>query len=451
MTTNRNIDSVAKADLFLAVMKKLESKAVPYCILGGYENYPDSISSDVDFMVSCQDLEGLHGILRAVAEKHDAMLVQAIQHETTACYYILAKFAGTTPVFLHPDASSDYRRNGRVWISAEQMLSKRRLHPKGFYIPAPEDAFLYYLVKKIDKRAISDEQGGHLTRLFCDAPEFCLEAIEKIWPEQSLALITVALQGNDWNEVRANLNQLARELQHSAHRESFASRFMQWLGEIGRKIKRVIQPTGLFVVFLGPDGCGKSSVIKEIVPAMAPAFRRTEIFHLRPSLGRQKSATVQPVTAPQGKPPRFFFSSIAKIFYFLFDYVLGYFFVIRPKMVRSTLVVFDRYYHDLLVDPRRYRYGGPMWFARWVVKLIPKPDFFILLDAPAEVIQARKQEVPFAETAHQREAYLELVRGMKNEVVVVDASQPLEKVIEEVCEKILDFMSQRTAKRFNLD
>ena len=58
-------------------------------------------------------------------------------------------------------------------------------------------------------------------------------------------------------------------------------------------------------------------------------------------------------------------------FYILFDYTVGWWIMVRPLLVRSTLVVFDRYYHDLLVNPLRYRYGGPMWLARWIGKLIP--------------------------------------------------------------------------------
>ncbi len=69
-----------------------------------------------------------------------------------------------------------------------------------------------------------------------------------------------------------------------------------------------------------------------------------------------------------------------------------------------------------------------MWLARLVGKLVPQPDLWILLDAPAEVLQARKQEVPFEETVRQRQAYLDLVNGFNNSVII-DASQTIDKVI----------------------
>jgi thymidylate kinase len=141
--------------------------------------------------------------------------------------------------------------------------------------------------------------------------------------------------------------------------------------------------------------------------------------------------------------------SLLKLGYFSLDYIIGYFGKIYLMLVQSTLVLFDRYYHDILIDPKRYRYNGPMWLARWVGKIIPKPDLFILLDASPEVLQARKKEVPFEETAQQQKTYLELVRGMKNGVVV-DVSRPLDDVVVEVNKVILDFMAERTRKRLGL-
>jgi thymidylate kinase len=199
----------------------------------------------------------------------------------------------------------------------------------------------------------------------------------------------------------------------------------------------------MFVVFLGPDGSGKSSVIERVVVNLAPAFSGTRYMHLRPRLGLSTVENNPPVVDPHGQPPRGWLSSVVKVVYFFFDYTFGYLLKIRPLLVRSTLVVFDRYYHDMLVDTRRYRYGGPMWLARWVGKIIPGPDLFLLLDAPPEVLHSRKKEVPFEEAARQRRAYLTLVRGMKNGVVI-DASQPLSKVVADVNRVVLDFMARRT-------
>jgi thymidylate kinase len=118
-------------------------------------------------------------------------------------------------------------------------------------------------------------------------------------------------------------------------------------------------------------------------------------------------------------------------------------------VIRSTLVLFDRYYYDLTVDSRRYRYGGSRWLAQLLGKLIPRPQLIILLDAPAEVLQARKQEVPIEETHRQQARYRALV-GSFSDGHVVNAAQPLQEVVAQVNGIILDFMAKRTERRFGL-
>ncbi len=150
--------------------------------------------------------------------------------------------------------------------------------------------------------------------------------------------------------------------------------------------------------------------------------------HLKPRIVmRRLGESVTIVVDPHGKPPRSALISLAKIFVWLMEEWYAYLFQER----KAELLLCDRYYHDLLVDPIRYRYGGPMSIARLIGTLMPQPRLWVLLDAPAEVLQARKQEVPPEETARQRQAYLSQVKKQRN-YVIVDASQPLDKVITDV-------------------
>jgi thymidylate kinase len=156
--------------------------------------------------------------------------------------------------------------------------------------------------------------------------------------------------------------------------------------------------------------------------------RVVKMRHLKPQLVFQRRC--EPVTIvvdPHGKPPRSALTSVAKIFVWLMEEWYANLF----QNKKETLLICDRYYHDLLVDPKRYRYGGPMWTARLIGRLMPQPALWVLLDAPAEVLQARKQEVPPAETERQRQAYLAFVRVQRDHVIV-DASQSLDRVIADV-------------------
>jgi thymidylate kinase len=196
------------------------------------------------------------------------------------------------------------------------------------------------------------------------------------------------------------------------------------------------------VCILGPDGAGKSTVLEAVSKGLVGASKEIHVRHLKPDILRNGPSS-GPVTDPHGKPPRAMAMSLLKVFAWLIEAWVDQF---AHGHKNATLRLWDRYYHDLLVDPKRYRYGGPMGLARLVGCLIPKPDLWILLDAPPEVLQARKREVRFEETARQRQAYLELVKGMKN-AVVVDASQPLDDVVADASAAILDFLAERARKR----
>jgi hypothetical protein len=140
---------------------------------------------------------------------------------------------------------------------------------------------------------------------------------------------------------------------------------------------------------------------------------------------------------------------VVRAAYWFSYYTIGYI-ALRLTLSRSTLVMNDRHFVDILVDRTRYRYGGPLWLIRLIWRLIPKPNLIILLDAPAEVLQARKQEVSFEETARQRSAYLSLVRSLPMGHVV-DSAQPLEAVTRQVSDIILRQLTRRVANRFGLD
>jgi thymidylate kinase len=216
-----------------------------------------------------------------------------------------------------------------------------------------------------------------------------------------------------------------------------------------RGIRRWIQPAGLCVAILGPDGSGKSSVIEQYVRSMSPFFSATRKFHLRPYLFGASAGGGTPNTDPHGQTPRGSLASMVKALYLWADYGLGYYLRLYPLLAGSALVIFDRYYYDLLIDTRRFRYGGPRWLVGLIARLIPRPDMVLILDAPAEVLQARKQEVPVQESARQVEAYRALAKSatIRGRAVLVDASRPLEEVVRQCVDGTLALLAERAAKR----
>ena len=156
--------------------------------------------------------------------------------------------------------------------------------------------------------------------------------------------------------------------------------------------------------------------------------RAVKMRHLKPRIvARLRSQSDMIVVDPHGKPARGALLSLAKILGWILEEWYGTLFY----ETRKTVLICDRYSPDLLVDPKRYRFGAPIWTAELVGKLMPQPKLWILLDAPPKLLQERKQEVTPEETARQCEVYKAFI-GKQQKHVIIDASQPLDKVIADV-------------------
>lgn len=121
---------------------------------------------------------------------------------------------------------------------------------------------------------------------------------------------------------------------------------------------------GLWIAFFGPDGIGKSAVVERLTREMGPAFSGIRQFHFRPMF-RARTQNNPPTTKPHAKAARGRAASYCKLIYWFVDCWCGYLAFILRGLKRSELVVFDRYYPDILIDPRRYRMSAAcLKFAR---------------------------------------------------------------------------------------
>jgi serine acetyltransferase/thymidylate kinase len=432
-----------------ALFDFLEDEDVDYCVVGDTRQYPQEISSDVDIVVRRGAFESIARTLARFCRAHDVRLVQMIQHEQTAVYFVIAwHTAAGAPRFLAVDFCSDYFRGGRRLLTADEILMQREIAVddlgslKGFYVPPPHMQFIYYLLKKVDKRELHDAHGDYLSNQWREDAGGAWGEVCRFWPVPADAeLLAHASATNQWTAVREALPRLQRSLRRAVPHSA------AWVfGEAWRRLARALRPTGRVVAFLGPDGSGKSSVIQRVLDELTPVFRRTQRFHLRPRIIPLGSNAAGPVLEPHALTPRGRLASAAKLAYLVLDYVAGYALRVWPLKVRSTLIAFDRYFHDVLVDPLRYRYGGPMKFARWAAVCVPAPETWVLLDAPAAVLQSRKSEVSPEESERQLRDYREFV-ATREEAIVADASRELDHVVNDVVRGVLDCLARRLETR----
>jgi thymidylate kinase len=416
----------------------LNQTDISYAITGRTENYPEHIHSDIDIIIPHAQYPLFWKFMRDI-EQHRLHWIQTISHESTAFYNIVTFSENNTHHILKPDVCSDYYRNGKLFLHADYLLKNRVFNQKGFFLLYPEKEFIYYFLKKVDKQSVSEDQFSHLYNQWKQNKNGCNDALNVFFSEKSQLAIANAMEVNDISLLNAILVSLQKEL-HS----HLKFNIKDYCTRLKNRFHRIMQPTGFMVAFMGPDGCGKTTIIDGVKNDLTEIFRQNRQYHLFPK-NKKDNAVI--VTDPHSQKARGYLGSVLKLFYFLYLYTVGYWGKVYPLKIKSTFIIFDRYFHDLMVDPKRYRDKSGLNWLKFIAFFIPKPDLWILLDAPAEVIQKRKAEVPFTETARQILAYKQLFSNLKN-TSIVNADQHPDKVIYDVEKIIIDYLGVRTKKRY---
>lgn len=200
-----------------------------------------------------------------------------------------------------------------------------------------------------------------------------------------------------------------------------------------------MQPKGFTICFLGPDGSGKSTIIDGLLKRDLP-FNRYDYFHLKPIL-QKDSGEHKVVSDPHQHKPYSLLKSYIKLLFFVYQYNKGWVYNIVPLKSKSSLVIFDRYYDDILVDHKRYRYSGSKSAAKFIRNFIPKPDLYFVLTTNANIIHKRKQEVAIEELERQIKGYRSLVDDKR--YINIDVSKTPKEIVSEISNIIVSKINER--------
>jgi hypothetical protein len=108
--------------------------------------------------------------------------------------------------------------------------------------------------------------------------------------------------------------------------------------------------------------------------------------------------------------------------YYSIDVFLGSYLKDRIDSSRQRLVVYDRCFLDMAVDPVRYGLSSGRGVL-FVWRLLPKPNLIIMLEDDPERIYGRKPEIAVGEIGLQLDEWRSLLRdGHVQASVRVDSS-----------------------------
>jgi Ser/Thr protein kinase RdoA (MazF antagonist) len=387
-----------RSQLFAALIAQLNSTGIRYCILSGCEDDPADNTSDVDIMVHPRDMSLIPAVLAQSGRRAGTHIVQALQHETTGCYFVLARQNSSQTSFLDPDFCDDYRKDGRLWLLAEDVLAHCRRY-KDFYVPSLPGQFTYYLVKKVLKQSITSHQLKRLQHCYARDPAECQRRLVRFWPQTTAPQLQRAIVEQNLSWFQARMEALLLELKRSTPVERRFDRCMGKLRDLLRVLRRAVCPTGMSVLVVGGTRDLRAKIADGLLQSVAPAFRWTAKATLASTLPSAVSLA-------------------ARIFY---------------ARRRSTLVVST-------ADPEWPAVGLPRSRRqlRWILtRLFFHPDLVLTLDShglAANLETAGQGDDRVAPDLHARKIYLDV------------RSSP-ESIVTEGSHAVLHWLASRLERR----
>ncbi len=420
-----------------------------------------SRSGRLEVVLPAADSANMAAAVKLFCNRNEIELVSSRASADGSMAYGLSWWSGTVAgeqraaQFMVLALHSNYCRRGRIVFTAQELLHDRVPAPQampcleGAFLAAPAKAFICHLLRCIDAGAIEPGDGRHLGEQWRQDPHGALRQVHRFWSrEREGGIVARAAESGNWEPVRIAAGALQAALRQRKARPASTWTREQWL-----RFRHWRHPSGMLIACLGPQGSGKRSVIRLLGERPPGPFRHVDTMQLRPHLMRP-GPSARPAPG-EGEPPaadrrpRGRLGTMAKLALFAADYWAGYWWRIRPTLRRGVLVVSDRYFDDVLVNPRRYRMERPRAFARLLLPWIPRPELWLVFDLSPRVLRRRRAGMADPEAVRQRGEYRRVLRGREN-VVVLDASAPLEEVVAQAERAILGQLARRTARRLGM-
>lgn len=430
----------------------LDKENISYCVLRNYELLPkENIGNDIDIQIDGKAITKFQSILSKLCDELNIKIIKKSKRYVLYNYVLIYEDLQVLQLDVHY-RGEEYR--GVSYLTNKQLLLARKKF-RNFFIPCDEHEAIISLFSSLLYGGFIKEKYKLKIKKTFENKEPEVKAIIRGYMGEMLANEIVDLIINEQFEtVERNVKNYRKSILLKGLRKNTLSLIRNNVKYLfGEYIYRFWN-SGLFLVLLGCDGAGKSTIINELNEDLKEIFdeNHSYIQHWRPHIIRQirdigkKEIENEsgPVIDPHALKPYNFIISSLRLIYYSIDYIIYKKKILKSK-AKNGVIIFDRYYYDMYIDPIRYRMKNHVIFCKILQVVIPKPDLIIYLDSTAEELVRRKGEMSEVEYNNLLDRYRKFTNIQKNSFTI-NTNEGILQTKNECFNIILDFLNRRDIK-----
>ncbi len=411
-----------EAEVLQALFAAFAENGLRYAVLRNYESLPHSVGSrDIDIVMHPEDLaaacKGVAGIVGRMGLRYGNFFAD----ERLTQFALVGRDEAGGLLQIKIDFFIRSEVYGVEFLSASEMLKDRRSH-NGIPVVADHvlllDKWIFHLLVGHPLHAKYDPDFAAIAQ--AGGPEL-IRSLRRFLPEARATELVAGLAEGKGSTLVLAASERRRALARLWVGQGAAA-LPRSLRFLGYRLRDRVRPHGVFLSVSGPDGSGKTTVIDMVTAQLGAIFGDKAIHyaHFRPTLlpriaeVAKKARAVETVDENYDQPhrakPSGLGGSVARLAYYGLDYVAGYVRSVRPVLKRREVMLFDRYYYDMIADSFRSRISLPMPLLRFFGRFLPLPRYAFFIRVDPEEIHRRKQELTFDRIIELNGRYDDLVR-----------------------------------------
>jgi hypothetical protein len=446
------------ATLLKELLSSFDSQGIRYVILKNDEGLPlKNHSKDVDIVIEPGTYSEAEEVIRMCYKNNGVTHYKVHRFERLRCWY------GMNPdshFAIHIDLLEGFLHKGFEMFPFEVLYAHSQRTTNGIQVlDEVMGSVVLLLHSTICYHSIKDKYAKSITKAF-QAEKETFEKILKEILGDSVTLEMVELLST------GNFKEIAHRGRYYSHqsklrlllRRPFFSIYnvCDFLWEKVCRLLLNLEKYNIMISVHAPDGTGKTTFIEHFGKELGfyyvcAANDLLDTHHFRPCVLPNLGAAAEKVgvmkqdrdfTSPHRAKPAGLFGSFLRMSYYWLDYMVGIPLILRKNAQFNKITIFDRYVYDLISDPERTRIDLPLWLRKKFVNLTKEPNIVFILEAEAETIRKRKQELSVDEINNQLESLHQLAI-LDDKFHILDAMKTPEEMAKEAIKITLDITTNK--------